>query len=261
MQTKNKSKSKPLPPLQHRSPEQLVAFGVTTIRRLFRKQAQPQQGEGANAIARRLRAIQAGKVQVSKVAALLLCLLLVLPSFGCNSAQAADQLASINYEVAGYIGDALTGIRDSLKLRVLAPQRAVAAADAVQRVNLAQQKLLTELVKRLQPVDGKEQLVLTDADKSLLVESVKLLSATASEIVADPAILELDSATRTGVLVALSAIPPVAIQLIQLIQKAPTQKRLAPSLREQLQNATDKAEALRSNNDRLFAAIYAEVAR
>lgn len=193
----------------------------------------------------------------------MLCLwLLILPLSACfGGATPADELANANYEISGLIGDAQQAVLKSLQLRVLKPDDALAAGGAIEKVNLMQQKLLEQLVLRLQEKDGKESLVITEGDKSQLIAVVNLLSETASEIVRDPAILRMDSATRGAVTAALLAVRPLVIRFAALLQKTPTQKRLAPSLRQQLERATDKAEARRKRNDGWLAALQAEVAR
>ncbi len=171
------------------------------------------------------------------------------------SSDAGFEIATANYEISSLIHGALSETLNALNLDVLTPDQAIAAANAIQRVNQAQEKLVVELVKRLQPKGGREKLSLTENDKSFLTGLTKLLADTVTELDHNPAILALDSGITAKVL----AIKPVAMYLVSLMQNAPAVESTGPSLLWlQLPRATGKAGLGQLTNEQLFAQIYTE---
>jgi len=148
---------------------------------------------------------------------------------------ATDKFAQANKEVSAGVLEGLKLIRDLQKLGIVSNEKAVPAALAFGRAMNVHRIFLNELVPYLQVgSDGKERLVLP-ADsieklKALLNSSI----AATSNLVNDPAILNLDSATRAQIVAMILGFQPALIALVPLLAKLPKGKASAPSIRDSI---------------------------
>jgi hypothetical protein len=148
---------------------------------------------------------------------------------------ATDKFAQANKEVSAGVLEGLKLIRDLQKLAIISNEKAVPAALAFGRAMNVHRVFLNELVPYLQVgSDGKERLVLP-ADsieklKALLNSSI----AATSNLVNDPAILNLDSATRAQIVAMILGFQPALQALVGLLAKLPKAKASAPSIRDSI---------------------------
>jgi hypothetical protein len=176
-----------------------------------------------------------------RLCAPVLMLALLLAHAGCwfGNGSATDKFAQGTYEVSGAIGEALHVVRALLSERVITPDQAIAATNAIKPINHALKSVVLESVGYLEPdANGKEVLVLTRDRQLRLNDLVQSLVNIAGNVANDPAITGLNSAARARITAVLVGLPSLILPLATLIKKAPVAKPNTPSLRLQVPDKT-----------------------
>lgn len=179
-----------------------------------------------------------------KFCAPLLMLALLIGSLfsqGCwfGNGSATDKFAQGTYEISGAIGEGLHVVRALLSERVITPDQAIAATNAIQVVNHAVKAVVVESVGYLEPdANGKEGLVITRERQLRLNDLMQSLVRVSTNVVNDPAINALNSNARSRITAVLAVLPTIVLPLATLLHKVPVAKPTAPSLRLQVPDKT-----------------------
>lgn len=173
--------------------------------------------------------------------ALLLVFALLLSQSACmfwHGESATDRFVQANKEVSAGILESLRTIRGLQKSGILSNEKAVPAAKAFGRAMDAHRLFVVELLPYLQPdADGRERLVLPADGIEKLRTKLNIAIAVGTNLTNDPAILDLDSATRAGIQAVLLGVKPALEALLPLLAKLPKAKAAAPSLRDAVPTA------------------------
>jgi len=159
------------------------------------------------------------------------------------SSNPTDKFAQANKEVSGGVLEALRTIRELQKLRILSDAKAVPAAIAIGRGMDTHRAFLLELKTYLVvDADGRERLELPADAVGRLSRLLNSAIAVTLNVVNDPAITSLDSASRMQVSAILLAIAPALQGLVPLLAKLPKRNTPKATIRDVIETTQVSAE-------------------
>jgi hypothetical protein len=173
--------------------------------------------------------------QSKRLAAALLTLVLIVSQPAClflGGETPTEKFARGNKEVQIILQEADKILNELMDMNLASPDVVITATKWGQAINAAQEPIITEAIKYLKVVDGREVLVIDEAGRDRLVRLTASLLTVSQTVIQTATWPGLSSQARIRISATLAALLPVVVQLASLAGKFKTVQGTPVSLRD-----------------------------